>query len=112
MGFQLIHNIKTIQDICLFVSTGGQFVHAVILPFSIEYTVWLVIQMFTIFDAQKYPHASTQLYNDMPTNLPKFYPFKISSILYFLPIFFKYSIVDSCNVLMYAANCVTSIGFK
>ena len=61
------------------------------------------------FDAQKYPHASTQWYNNMHTNLPKFYPFKISSILYFLPIFFKYSIVDSCNVLMYAANCVTSI---
>ena len=39
------------------------------------------------FDAQKYAHASTQWHNDMPTNFPKFYPFKISSILRKLLIF-------------------------
>ena len=30
-----------IQDICLFISAGSQFVHTAILPFCIEYTVWL-----------------------------------------------------------------------
>ena len=47
-GCWLIHNIKMIQDICLLVSAGGQFVHAVILPFNIEYTVWLVIDLATL----------------------------------------------------------------
>ena len=40
-GCWLIHNVKMIQDICLLVSVGSQFVHAVILPLCIEYNVWL-----------------------------------------------------------------------